>query len=131
MTPSGPQRIQTGSLIVRCVTPFPQFFKDIPAAVSNARLKLAADSPTITMESLPNGFLLNINSFADLQEVSARVWGIDVTSSAGVREYGLWDIEVLQNERNEDLSLLIRSVYLLCEKLVARKKTEACKSKSD
>ncbi len=59
------------------------------------------------------------------------MWGIDVTATTGVREFGLWDIEVLKNANNEDLSLLIRSVYLLCEKLVSRKKTEACKSKSD
>lgn len=128
---SDPQEAQTRPLVVRCVTPVPQFFKDISEAVSTAQLKLQTDSTTISMESLPNGFSLHVDSFAVLRDECSRLWGIDVTPATGVREFGLWDIEVLKNANNEDLSLLIRSVYLLCEKLVSRKKTEACKSKSD
>ncbi len=128
---SHPQEAQTRPLVVRCVTTVPQFFKDLPEAVRTARSRIQADSTAISMEPLQNGFLLHVDSFAFLRDVFARLWEIDVTASTVVKEFGLWDIEVLKNVNNEDLSLLIRSVYLLCEKLFSRKKTEACKSISD
>ncbi len=127
ISPPETSGVNAQPLVLKCVTPVPHFFKDIPADVDIAHHMLQGRSNTMHMQALPNGFLLRADSFATIRDVCARLWQLDVTAPAGVREFGLWDIEVLKNLNNEDPSLLIRGAYLFCEKVVTRKKTDVCK----
>ncbi len=118
-------------LVVKCTALVPHFFQDISGDIQATNEKLREVTKGIELDPYENGVILQANNFPNLQEILSRLWQIDLTQTPGVREFGLWDVEVLKNTGTEDPSLVIRSAHLLCEKIFTRKKTETCSSKSD
>ncbi len=128
---SGVTNEKTYSLLLKCVTPVPQFFANLSQDIEAVRRAFQANTESVDLQPLVNGFLLQAEKFSALQDVCARIWRLNLIESISLREFGLWDVEVLKHARDENPSLLIRGANLLCEKVINRKKLEACKSKSD
>ncbi len=128
---SGVTDEKTFSLLLKCVTPVPQFFANLSRDIEAVQRAFRANTASIDLQPLVNGFLLQAEKFSALQDVCARIWRLNLTESNSLREYGLWDVEVLKHASDENPSLLIRGANLLCEKVIHRKKTEVCQSQSD
>jgi len=117
-------------LVMKCSTPVPRFFTDIHSDAVATQHSLQAISKAIDFQPVENGFLLQAHSLSSLHAVCSQIWQLNPNSSPDVREFGLWDVELLKNASNENPLHLIRCAHLLCEKIFNRKPTEACKSKS-
>ncbi len=119
------------SLVVRCTALVPHFFPDITADISEINRKLREISNAVELDPIEKGIILKACKFNNLEEILSRLWQIDGIQPASVREFGLWDVEILKHGGTEDPSLVIRSAHLLCERVFNRKKNDACEGKSD
>ncbi|OLS15659.1 MAG: hypothetical protein RBG13Loki_0694 [Promethearchaeota archaeon CR_4] len=122
--------IEKYSLVIKCTTLIPRFFTNIPSDAVSTRQKLLAITNSIDLQPLENGFLIHAPNLSSLQSACSQLWQIDLNTATSVREFGLWDVEIVRNASEENVQILNRWARLLCEKVFHRKPVEVCKSNS-
>ena len=112
------------SLIIKCIAVVPHFLQDISGDIKVISQVIREKTDALELTPIERGMILKASNLSNLMEVLSRLWNIDFTQPLNVREIGLWNVEILENAAQEDMRLIIRCAYILCEKIFSRKRNE-------